>query len=190
MASEFVMSLQTIVSREVNPVDGAVVTVGALHSGTQYNIISDRAEGAGTCRSYDEELAAEMEASIRRRAHAVAQMHGGQVEISYDRGAHPPVINDEKLAESIAAKVGQMLEPGGPHLAHVPPLMLGEDFSWYQTMVPGVFAFVGTGDPDGGSFLNHHPAFRIDETALPHAVLLHLAAVLAVMEEESFHIFC
>ena len=66
MASEFVMSLQTIVSREVNPVEGAVVTVGALHSGTQYNIISDRAELAGTCRSYMEELAADMETSIRK----------------------------------------------------------------------------------------------------------------------------
>ena len=185
MASEFVMSLQTIVSREVNPVEGAVVTVGALHSGTQYNIISDRAELAGTCRSYIEELAADMETSIRKRAHAVAEIHGGQVEIEYHRRTHPPVVNDAKLAGIIADKAEEMLEPGGPHLAHVPPMMGGEDFSWYQTKVPGVFAFVGIGDPDGGSYLNHHPAFRIDERALPHAVLLHLSAVMAVMDEKS-----
>lgn len=63
--------------------------------------------------------------------------------------------------------------------------MLGEDFSWYQTMVPGVFAFVGCGKIEGESYPNHHPKFDIEERALVDAVALYLAAVFTFQENNN-----
>ena len=163
MAADFVMNIQTIVARELDPIEGAVVTVGSLKSGTQYNIISGKAVLEGTCRSYSEIVAQHLQDAIRRRAEAVADSYGGNVKIAYEQGSHPPVLNDE---------------------AHIAPLMLGEDFSWYQKEVPGVFAFAGCGTPGRKCYPNHHPKFEIEESALADGVLLHLAAVVSAMHRE------
>ena len=181
MASDFVMSVQTIVAREINPVEGAVVTIGSFHSGTQYNIISGQATIEGTCRSFSGEVAEHLKEAIEKRAHCIAQYYVGKVEINYDYGSHPPVFNEEALSSSIRIQAEKLLGEG--HLVHVAPLMLGEDFSWYQTRVPGVFAFVGCGNPDAEVFPNHHSRFEIDEAALKDAVTLHISAVLSVMDD-------
>ncbi len=180
MAADFVMSLQTIISREIDPVEGAVVTVGSLHSGSQYNVISDLAVVEGTCRSYKEETAGHLQQAIRLRAGAAADIHGGRVEIEYEQGCHPPVVNDGPMARRICEEAGLLL--GQDKLGHVAPLMLGEDFSWYQTLKPGVFAFVGCGRPGTPCYPNHHPEFQVDEDALADAALLHLAAVLSAQK--------
>ena len=121
MAADFVMNIQTIVAR------GAVVTVGSLKSGTQYNIISGKAVLEGTCRSYSEIVAQHLQDAIRRRAEAVADSYGGNVKIAYEQGSHPPVLNDEDLSRRIADEAEQLLE--NRKLVHIAPLMLGEDFS-------------------------------------------------------------
>ena len=69
-------------------------------------------------------------------------------------------------------------------LGFIAPLMLGEDFSWYQKEVPGVFAFVGCGTPGRKCYPNHHPKFEVEESALLDGVLLHLAAVVSAMHRE------
>ena len=180
MAADFVMSIQTIISREIDPAQGAVVTIGSFHSGTQYNIISGKASVEGTCRSFSEEVAAHLKKAIERRAENIAQYYGGSVEIRYDYGSHPPVNNDKKYSDAIQVKAQKLLSRRD--FQHIAPLMLGEDFSWYQTKVPGVFAFVGCGNPNKEVFPNHHPRFEIDEEALVDAVTLHIAAVLAVSD--------
>lgn len=179
MAADFVMSVQTIVAREIDPVQGAVVTIGSLHSGTQYNIISGKSSIEGTCRSFSEEVAEHLKEAIEKRARHIAEYYGGKMEIHYDYGSHPPVCNDEPLSRSIGMEIEKL---SGRSLCHIPPLMLGEDFSWYQRKVPGVFAFVGCGNPKEEVFPNHHSRFEIDEEALKDAVMVHLAAVLAVMK--------
>ena len=78
----------------------------------------------------------------RRRAEAVADSYGGNVKIAYEQGSHPPVLNDEALSRRIADEAEQLLRENRK-LVHIAPLMLGEDFSWYQKEVPGVFAFAG-----------------------------------------------
>ena len=176
MAADFVMSAQSIVAREVDPAEGAVVTVGSLHSGSQYNVISGQADVEGTCRSYRESVAGHLRDAVKARAEHIAAFYGGKAEIRYQYGAHPPVINDMGLTAKIADKAEQLI---GRKLVHVPPMMLGEDFSWYQTKVPGVFAFLGCHRPGTECFPNHHPKFDIDEAALTDAVLLHLSAVSA-----------
>ena len=182
MAADFVMNIQTIVARELDPIEGAVVTVGSLKSGTQYNIISGKAVLEGTCRSYSEIVAQQLQDAIRRRAEAVADSYGGNVKIAYEQGSHPPVLNDEALSRRIADEAEQLLE--NRKLVHIAPLMLGEDFSWYQKEVPGVFAFAGCGTPGRKCYPNHHPKFEIEESALADGVLLHLAAVVSAMHRE------
>ena len=182
MAADFVMNIQTIVARELDPIEGAVVTVGSLKSGTQYNIISGKAVLEGTCRSYSEIVAQHLQDAIRRRAEAVADSYGGNVKIAYEQGSHPPVLNDEALSRRIADEAEQLLE--NRKLVHIAPLMLGEDFSWYQKEVPGVFAFAGCGTPGRKCYPNHHPKFEIEESALADGVLLHLAAVVSAMHRE------
>ncbi|MCI6858160.1 MAG: M20 family metallopeptidase [Eubacterium sp.] len=181
MAAEFVMSIQTIVAREIDPVEGAVVTIGSLHSGTQYNVISDRAVLEGTCRSYSEGTASRIQSALRRRAQGMADSYGGMAEIAYEQGSHPPVVNDVPMAERIREQAEIFLPERD--FGHIAPLMLGEDFSWYQRKIPGVFAFVGCGKPGQASYPNHHPKFRIDEEALTDTVFLHLSAVFSAMRK-------
>lgn len=185
MAADFVMNVQTIVAREVDPVEGAVVTVGSLKSGTQYNIISGKAVLEGTCRSYSEKVAGLLHDAICRRAEATADGYGGSVKISYEQGSHPPVINDKDFARRVAESAEPLLDLRQRKLVSVSPLMLGEDFSWYQKEVPGVFAFVGCGAPGRKCYPNHHPKFELEESALLDASLLHLAAVMAAEKKNS-----
>ena len=182
MAAEFVMSLQTIVSRQLNPVEGAVVTIGSLHSGTQYNIISPQAEISGTCRSFSVDTARTMMNGIKKRAQAIADIYGGDLHIDYDFGGHPPVVNDGDLSRRIREKAEKLMST--TTFAPIPALMLGDDFSWYQEKVPGVYAFVGCGKENTPLYPNHHPKFDINEKALVQAVGLHISAVLSVMDAD------
>ena len=182
MAAELILSLQTIVAREIDPLQGAVITVGSLRSGTQYNVISQEACLEGTCRSYTKEVADRLHESICRKANAIAEAYGGNAEISYEQESHPPVYNDPVLTDRIAKEAEQLLEDR--KLIHTNALMLGEDFSWYQKQIPGVFAFVGCKKSEGKSYLNHHPKFEINEEALSDGVFLHLAAVFSAMHQK------
>lgn len=181
MAADFVMSAQSIVSRKIDPVKGGVLTIGSLHSGTQYNIISEEAVLEGTCRSYYIEVAEVLRDSIIAMAHSIAKYYGGNAKVDYDYGAHPPVYNSEEFTQYIKDQAKGLV--GADKIKKVPALMLGEDFSWYQSKVPGVFAFVGCKESSQKEcFPNHHPCFDICDDALYHAVLLHLSAVGAAEE--------
>ena len=177
MAAGFVTDLQSLIARDLDPVRSAVVTVGSFHSGSQYNVISDQALLEGTCRCYCPEISAQLEEGIRRKAEAAAFSHGGKVRVDYESGCHPPVINDPDYANEIQ-KVG-IERIGRSYFKNLRPLMLGEDFSWYQKEIPGVFAFIGCGKEEEPVYPNHHPGFRIDEAALPLAVMMHLCALEA-----------
>lgn len=177
MAAGFVTDLQSLVAREIDPLESAVATVGSFHSGSQYNVISGQADLEGTCRCYSQEISEKLEAGIRRKAKAAADSFGGQVQVDYTSACHPPVVNDRSFASSLL-KIGKK-RMGYDHFRYISPLMLGEDFSWYQKYVPGVFAFVGCGQPGQTVYPNHHPRFCIDKAALGQACRLHLCAVEA-----------
>ncbi len=177
MAAEFVVGAQTVVSRLVNPVENAVITIGSLHSGTQYNIISPQAVLSGTCRSFSVDTAKKIQESLEKRARSIADYYGGKVDIDYVFGSHPPLINHDTWSQVIGDQAKDMLTDD--EFTRMPPMMLGEDFSWYQVHVPGVFAFVGCGSETGIQYANHHPKFDIDEKALSDAVTLHIAACMA-----------
>ena len=172
-ASAAVVNLQTIISREMDPIDSGVVTVGKLYSGTQYNIISGEALIEGTVRTFSMENANYIKKSIERIVSMTAQAYRAGAAFEFSDSKHPVVLNDKDLVAKMSSKAEQLF--GSEAMYHVPPMMLGEDFSIYQTIVPGIFAFVGGGNPEKGCiYPNHHDCFDIDEDALLDCVMLYV----------------
>ncbi|MGS5019765.1 amidohydrolase [Paenibacillus sp. JJ1683] len=158
VSSHIITALQSIVSRSVNPLDSAVISVTKLHSGNAWNIIPDRAHLDGTIRTFDENVRAQVAERFEQVVKGVADAFGTKATIRWIEGP-PPVLNDGKLAV-IAV---QAAEAVGLEVVRPIPSSASEDFGFYQKNVPGVFVFVGT----AGRQEWHHPAFDLDERALP-----------------------
>ncbi|MER9441753.1 M20 family metallopeptidase [Mesorhizobium sp. M0340] len=142
-AANIVMTLQTVVSRNVNPIETAVVTVGTIHGGTASNVIPEHAEITLSVRSFSAEIRDTLEQRIRNIAALVAQAHGATVEIDYERG-YPVVINSEGET-SFATDVA--VELVGQDKVSVCPLIPGsEDFSYFLEHKPGCFLRLGNGE--------------------------------------------
>lgn len=176
-----VLNLQSVVSRELDPVNSAVVTVGHFTSGSQHNIISGEAYIEGTARTFSRHAGNHIEDSIKRITQGTALSYRVSAHVDYERSLHPVVINDAKLtgiAKTAAQKL--FLEED---IINVPKMMLGEDFSVYQQRVPGVFAFVGAGNDElGRAYPNHHERFNIDEHAVINAAQLYVAFAMEMNE--------
>ena len=166
------LALQTIVSRNVDPVHNAVVTVGKMTAGTQYNVIAENASLSGTVRTFYEEDAKLIKQRIENIASSISQTYNAKATVNYGLALHPAVINPDNLTEHFVHYLNnQKLDFT---LKDTPPLMLGEDFSSYQTILPGIFAFAGGGFNDKENYPNHHCKFDFDERVLIDAVTLHL----------------
>ena len=175
------MNIQSIISREFDPIDSAVVTIGKLVSGTQHNIISGEAVIEGTARTFQNEDAKHIEHSIRRISLSTATAYNAVAHVEYHRSLHPEVNNEPEL--TAIAMSGAKKVFAEENLIHVPKMMLGEDFSIYQQRIPGVFAFVGGGNEAlGRAYPNHHERFNIDEKACLNATMLHVAFVMEMVE--------
>lgn len=175
-----VVDIQSIVSREIDPMDPAVVTIGHMVSGASHNIISGEAFIEGTVRMFSEENAKHIEKSIKRIAYSTAIAHGATATIDYNLSSHPAVYNDENLVEVALAGARKIFND--EDIISIPKIMLGEDFSIYQKKIPGVFAFVGAGNSRlGRNFPNHNERFNIDEKAILISTKLYLAYALESM---------
>ncbi|MER8427370.1 M20 family metallopeptidase [Mesorhizobium sp. M0027] len=142
-AANIIMTLQTVVSRNVNPIETAVVTVGTIHGGTASNVIPEQAEITLSVRSFSVEIRDRLEQRIRSIAALVAQAHGATVEIDYERG-YPVVVNSESET-SFATDVA--VELVGQDKVSVCPLIPGsEDFSYFLEHKPGCFLRLGNGE--------------------------------------------
>jgi len=176
-AAAAVMNMQTVISRNMDPVESGVVTVGKLWSGTQYNIISGEALLEGTMRTFSAENEQMIRASIERIVSSTVQAFGATAEFEFKMSTHPVVYNSPALVKRMTPAAGALF--GEDAMIHVPPMMLGEDFSVYQAKVPGIFAFVGAGNAEKGCiYPNHHDCFDIDEQALLDSVMLHVMFAL------------
>lgn len=159
-AAHIVTALQSIVSRNVSALDSAVISVTKLHSGTAWNIIPEKAVLDGTIRTFDEKVRRRVLKRFDQVVKGVAAAFETKAAVRWIEGP-PPVSNDESLA-SLAWKEAEELGL----LPVVPtPSLAGEDFAVYQQHVPGLFVFLGTEGPHEW----HHPAFDLDERALPIA---------------------
>jgi hippurate hydrolase len=144
-AAQFVLAVQTIVSREIKPLEPAVITVGSIRSGTKHNIISDRCQMQLTVRSYSDEVRTKLLDGIRRKAKAVAMGAGApEPEVVISEGT-PAVFNSEELAQRITEVFQRVL--GDQNVKQGEPAMAGEDFSRYgRAGVPILMYRLGTTD--------------------------------------------
>lgn len=164
IGSQIVLSLQTIPSRNVSPLDSLVVTVGAFQAGDNFNVIADTCKLKGTVRSFLPEVRDLAERRLKEIAQGTAAMLGGTATVHYDRG-YPAVINSEQEAEIVREAACSVV--GELQVEKMKPIMGGEDFSYYLQEVPGAFVFIGAGNPDkGAEYPHHHPRFDIDEQAM------------------------
>jgi len=167
VAAHLVVNLQTIVSRNVDPLKSAVMTVGAISAGTIFNIIPCDATLMGTVRSFDPHVRDLMERRVREVVAGTCATFGAQSEIQYVRG-YPAVINDPAMTKFVHESARRTL--GEQSVVSIDPVMGGEDFAYYVQKKPGAFIFFGMGN--GTSYPHHHPGFDIDEKSLPQATLL------------------
>jgi amidohydrolase len=164
VASQVVMALQAIASREVDARRSLVVSVGTLNAGSRYNIIADKAVLTGTVRTLDPETWAEIPDRIERVVAGVCEANRATYELDYDRTA-PVVDNDEGLTGFAQASFAHSL--GSEHVLVVDPIMAAEDFAYFQQQIPGVYFFLGVANfAEGWTDYVHTPTFRPDEKAI------------------------
>jgi amidohydrolase len=176
LASQIVTALQTIVSRNVNPIDSAVVTVGQFNAGTAKNIIADTASLAGTVRYFNPNLADFFHQRIEGIVAGICAAYGATYKLDYVK-FYPPVINDEKITDLVRSVAVDLVETP---LGVVPECqtMGGEDMSFFLQQVPGCYFFVGSANPDRSlAYPHHHPRFDFDETALTTGVEMFIRCV-------------
>jgi len=177
VASQIVLGLQTIVSRQVNIAkEPAVVTIGGIDGGIRFNIIPDKVEMVGTIRSFDETLRDDIHARIKRTAENIAEASGATAEVVIEK-PYAVTVNDPALTAKMLPTLQRVA--GADNVLLRDRLMGAEDFSFFAQKAPGLFVFLG-GTPRGVDTskvaYNHSPRFAIDEKALKLGVrtLLHL----------------
>ncbi|WP_071191940.1 M20 family metallopeptidase [Trichormus sp. NMC-1] len=176
VAAQIVNALQAIVSRNVNPIDSAVVTIGELHAGTAVNVIADTARMGGTVRYFNPDLADFFKQRIEQIIAGICQSHGASYEFDYIH-LYPPVINHPQIAELVRSVAEEVIETP---LGIVPECqtMGGEDMSFFLQEVPGCYFFLGSANAEKKlNYPHHHPRFDFDETALVMGVEMFVRCV-------------
>ena len=164
VASQIVVALQSIVSRNLDPLEPAVVTVGAIQAGDAFNVLPDSARLLGTARCLSPAARDTIEARLAAVAEGVARLNGAEARVTYDRISAATVNHAAEAA--IAAQVAGSVAGEGNSEAAMPPLMIGEDFASFLHERPGAFAFIGNGDTAG----LHHPGYDFDDRAIPAGI--------------------
>ncbi len=161
-----VQALQSLVSRTIEPVDAAVLSVTQFHAGDAYNVIPPEAVLRGTVRAFKPETVDTMEAGIRRVAEGVAAAHGATIEFKYQRG-YPPLVNWPEETEIAAGVLENLVGKERVH-RKFSPTMGAEDFAYMLKAKRGCYVFMGNGQGAGtpGCML-HNPGYDFNDEALP-----------------------
>jgi amidohydrolase len=169
VAAQIVLGLQTIASRQVDLTRGPlVITIGRIEGGVRSNIIPDAVTLIGTIRTLDPAVRSDVFARVRRTAENIAAGSGATAEVRFGTEvAYPVTYNDPSLTARMRPTLARVA--GADHLIETPPLMLSEDFSFYQQQIPGLFILLGVRKPGAGMdeyAPNHSPRFKVDESGL------------------------
>jgi amidohydrolase len=164
MLAQVITQFQTIVSRSMDPVEPAVVTIGKVRGGTAHNVIPDLVELTGTVRTFQREHAELIRTRMEQILKGIAEGSGGHYTFQYTEG-YPAVINTPASSDRVRRAVRELL--GEEALVEIPKAkMAGEDFSFYLQEFPGTFFYLGTGSDEADSRWSwHHPNYNVDERA-------------------------
>ena len=175
ISAQVITALQTIVSRNVDPQQAAVVTVGTINGGTKENIIPDTVEMTGTIRAFDSDLMEDMGRRVESIASYIAKSLGGGARVTYQINT-PPVVNDFDFAERVRRHGVALV---GKDSIALSTRSAADDMARYLEIAPGCYYFLGAADADKGLQGHHQPRFAIDDSSLA----LGLELSLRVIEE-------
>lgn len=182
IGGQLINNLQQIVSRRIDPLESAVVSVCSFVAKNPYNVIADTAEMVGTVRTFKEDIRNFIEEEIDRVIKGTCLVSGADYEYTYTRG-YPTTVNHEEETNFVASLAPSV--PGVEHVIETEPIMGGEDFSYYLQNIKGTFFFTGARSPENeDAFPHHHPKFDIDERALLIAAKVLGAAALNYTKKE------
>lgn len=159
----FLMALQTIASRQTDPLDSVVVSVGRITAGEAFNVIPHQVTIWGTARTLSREIRDALPGKIEVLAVNTAKAFGCDATLDYRKNL-PPVVNDPAMADMASSVAGELFDPS--RVKAVRPTMAGEDFSFYLERVPGAFVLFGMGGRGGADWPHHHPKFQVDQLVL------------------------
>jgi hippurate hydrolase len=159
VGAQLVTALQSIVSRNVDPLEAAVISMCEFHAGNARNVIPQIAELKGTVRALTSEVRDLVEQRVREVVAGIAQQTGAKIDLVYERG-YPVTVNHPEQTD-IASRIASEVV-GQANVHSVPPMMGAEDFAYMLEARPGAFIFVGNGDSAG----LHHPAYNFNDEAI------------------------
>ncbi|MFV0662449.1 M20 aminoacylase family protein [Denitromonas sp.] len=165
--SALVQALQTVVTRTLDPLDPAVLSVTQFHAGEAYNVIPDRARITGTVRAFSTEVQAQIEAAMQRICQGIGTAYNVNVRFNYMRG-YPATINTPAEA-TVCAEVARALVGEGGVRTDVKPSMGAEDFAYFLHEKPGCYVWLGNGPGEGGCTL-HNPNYDFNDAVIPTGV--------------------
>lgn len=163
-AAQFVFGVQPIVSRNTDPIESAVITIGKIESGTVGNVIPDKAHLTGTVRTFNPAIRDMVEQKLNNLCKAIEIQYGAKLEFNYTRG-YDAVYNHP--AETAMLREAVSINLPDLQVLNAPPRMGAEDFTYYLQEKPGTFFFTGGGNKDiEAVYPHHHPKFDVDEQSM------------------------
>ena len=181
ISGEILLGLQKIISREIAPVDSALVSVCKINGGFTQNIIPDKVEMMGTARSLDEDVRDVVEKRVSEISDGIAKTYGGSANVNYER-FYPVLSNDPEFTGQIRNIVSDILPEDVFELRK--PVMGGEDMAFYQKEVPGCFMFLSNlaEHSDGVCYPNHNSKFNLDESLFYKGVATFIASAFEILK--------
>lgn len=171
--SKIVVELQTLVSRELDPLESGVISITMANAGSATNVIPSSMELQGTIRSLTSDGITRLQQRVREVAEAIAMANRCIAEVTFPGNDFPPTVNDGDCWELGRISAGEIL--GEECVSEMGSIMGGEDFSYYTQVIPGCFSFLGVGNPEIGAVYGvHHPKFKVDEDALSLGTAIHV----------------
>jgi amidohydrolase len=167
-AGHLITQIHSIVSRNVNPLESGVVTIGKVSGGTAYNIIPDEVELWGTVRSLNPQVREDLKSRIEQVSQGIVRSFAVDYRFDFEYG-YPVLVNDPEMSKLVASACGKGI--GKENVEVLKPSMGGEDFAYYLEKVPGSFFRLGSRNEERGMIHPYHSSlFDIDEVILPFGV--------------------
>jgi amidohydrolase len=171
-AAKVITELQTIVSRNLDPLDSGVISITTVHGGEAYNVIPETVRLAGTIRALTMDRFRWLQDRVESLVTQVAAANDCTATVEIPADAYPPTVNDGEVWSDVQDFAAELLGRQAVH--EIPPVMGGEDFAFYTERVPGCFVGLGVrNEATGCTHHVHHPLFKVDENALPIGSALH-----------------
>ena len=180
VAAQLINSYQSIISRNLNPIEAGVLTIGTINGGERRNIIAQKVELTGTIRAFSEDVYEMIKKRMIEINHGLELMFNVKVSTQFT-DMYPSIMNDPSLFDLISqSKLGE-------HLIEIDPMMIAEDFSYYQKEVPGLFFMLGSrNEALGYTYPLHHAKFNFSERVMVDGIKLYdeVCQLLDVYERE------